>query len=75
MSATRKNTTELSDNDEIRLFLDGLWVEDGLSDNTLAAYKTDLKLFSKWINPKGKTLLSCESSDVSSYLALSLIHI
>lgn len=74
MLGTRKKTIESCDNEEIRLFLDGLWVEDGLSDNTLAAYKTDLKLFSKWINQKDKTLLSCESSDVSSYLADRLVR-
>jgi integrase/recombinase XerD len=59
----------LSDNDEIRLFLDGLWVESGLSDNTLAAYRTDIKQFSKWLGLQQKTLLTCESSDVSSFLA------
>ncbi|MEW4982259.1 MAG: site-specific tyrosine recombinase XerD [Cycloclasticus sp.] len=59
----------MSDNDDIVLFLDSLWVECGLSDNTLAAYKTDIQLFSKWINSRHKTLLTCESSDVSLYLA------
>jgi len=59
----------LSDNDNIRLFLDSLWVECGLSDNTLAAYKTDLKLFSAWVQKHQKTLLTTEPSDISLYLA------
>lgn len=59
----------MSDNEEIRLFLDALWVEFGLSDNTIAAYKTDLKLFSKWLSKRQVVLLSCASSDISSYLA------
>ncbi|MBV1875431.1 MAG: site-specific tyrosine recombinase XerD [Cycloclasticus sp.] len=59
----------MSDNDIIRLFLDGLWVECGLSDNTLAAYKTDLRLFSTWVQKRHKTLLTAEPSDISMYLA------
>lgn len=59
----------MSDNDIIRLFLDGLWVECGLSDNTLAAYQTDLRLFSTWVQKHHKTLLTAESSDISLYLA------
>ncbi|MGB1541317.1 MAG: site-specific tyrosine recombinase XerD [Cycloclasticus sp.] len=59
----------MSDNEYIRLFLDSLWVENGLSDNTLAAYKTDINLFSKWLKKRHKSLLSVEPSDVSLYLA------
>ena len=30
-------------------FIDGLWLEDGLSSNTLAAYRRDLTLFAQWL--------------------------
>ena len=30
-------------------FIDALWIEDGLSANTLAAYRRDLTLFSQWL--------------------------
>jgi integrase/recombinase XerD len=30
-------------------FLDALWIEDGLSANTLAAYRRDLTLYAKWL--------------------------
>ena len=50
----------------IDLFLDSLWVESGLSENTLAAYGSDLKLFSKWL--KKKPLLEVEEADVASFL-------
>ncbi|MET4576506.1 integrase/recombinase XerD [Ottowia thiooxydans] len=30
-------------------FIDALWLEDGLSPNTLAAYRRDLTLFGKWL--------------------------
>ncbi|ORU93984.1 MAG: site-specific tyrosine recombinase XerD [Cycloclasticus sp. symbiont of Bathymodiolus heckerae] len=59
----------MSDSDDIQLFLDALWAEYGLSDNTILAYRTDLSLFAKWMNVRHKTLLACESSDISTYLA------
>lgn len=33
----------------IEQFLDVIWMERGLSENTLAAYRTDLKKFSVWL--------------------------
>jgi len=30
-------------------FLETLWLEDGLSDNTLAAYRRDLQGFLGWL--------------------------
>ncbi len=52
---------------QIDLFLDSLWVEAGLSDNTLAAYGSDLKIFSKWLNKK--TVVEVEESDIALFLA------
>ena len=31
-------------------FVDALWLEDGLSANTLAAYRRDLTLFAQWLH-------------------------
>jgi len=33
----------------INRFLDALWIEDGLSANTLAAYRRDLTLYAQWL--------------------------
>ena len=33
----------------IDAFCDALWLEDGLSANTLASYRNDLKLFAQWL--------------------------
>ena len=30
-------------------FIDALWLEDGLSPNTLAAYRRDLTLYAQWL--------------------------
>jgi len=63
------------DSEQRRLFLDALWVEDGLSDNSVAAYRTDLKLFARWLDDKRKKdLLTCSPADVSSYLSHRLVE-
>ena len=33
-------------------FIDALWLEDGLSKNTLAAYRRDLTLYASWLTEK-----------------------
>ena len=33
----------------IDVFVDALWLEDGLSRNTLAAYRRDLTLYAQWL--------------------------
>lgn len=53
--------------EQIDLFLDALWVEVGLSENTLSAYGSDLKIFIKWLNKK--ELFDVEESDISLFLA------
>ncbi|MGH8477067.1 MAG: site-specific tyrosine recombinase XerD [Methylococcales bacterium] len=52
----------------IEAFQDTLWLEKGLSDNTLKAYASDLRLFAKWLFPK--SLSGAASEDISNYLAL-----
>lgn len=65
----RSNEAGQLKGDQIDVFLDGLWVEYGLSENTIAAYRSDLKQFNTWLIKQGKTLLNCESFNVSMYLA------
>jgi integrase/recombinase XerD len=52
----------------IESFQDTLWLENGLSRNTLKAYGSDLVLFSNWLAPK--PLASAGRGDVSNYLAV-----
>jgi len=52
----------------IEQFQDALWMEQGLSDNTLKAYGSDLKQFASWL--QHKSLLDAQAADVSSYLAI-----
>jgi integrase/recombinase XerD len=51
-------------------FCDALWLEDGLSRNTLESYRRDLRLFSTWLfADRGKTLLQAQRMDLLDYLA------
>ena len=56
--------------DAIDLFIDALWLESGLSKNTLSAYRTDLNSLAKFIEPN--FLLNVEQSDVQKFLAFLL---
>ena len=51
-------------------FLDMLWLEHGLSQNTLVSYRHDLQIFQTWIEGKGiKDFNSVSEVDILSYLA------
>ena len=50
-------------------FLDALWLERGLSDNTLAAYRRDLAAFERWADSRQLSLTAAERSDLQAYLA------
>ncbi|MEW6563652.1 MAG: site-specific tyrosine recombinase XerD [Pseudomonadota bacterium] len=50
-------------------FSDALWLEDGLSRNTLDSYRRDLEKFSGWLTEKqGRTLLQASHADIQAYL-------
>jgi integrase/recombinase XerD len=51
-------------------FCDVLWLEDGLSNNTLEAYKRDLLLFADWLQTaQSKTLFETTDLDLNAYFA------
>jgi integrase/recombinase XerD len=50
-------------------FVDALWLEEGLSANTLAAYRRDLTLFSRWLVAQGSTLMAAGEHDINGYFA------
>jgi len=54
----------------VEQFIDMLWLEQGLSDNTLAAYRSDLAKFSDFLLAQDKVLATASSIDVVSYQAL-----
>ena len=58
----------------IETYLDALWMEKGLSENTLAAYRRDLLSFSLWCDARPLSLLAVSRGDLQGYLATLLAH-
>jgi integrase/recombinase XerD len=54
----------------IENFADALWMERGLSGNTLSAYRSDLAAFAGWLGQQGTALLDAQRNQLLSYLAL-----
>ena len=56
-------------------FADALWLEDGLSANTLAAYRRDLAQFSHWLSEhQGLVLLQTQEHHLQAYFAARHAH-
>lgn len=61
--ALRANTPEIDE------FIDQLWLRDGLSKNTLDAYRIDLELFAGWLKDRDEPMLGADGKLLSQYLA------
>ncbi len=54
----------------IERFIDALWIEDGLSAQTLAAYRRDLQLLARWLaGTQERALEATRESDLLAYMA------
>ncbi len=60
---------EYPDSQSVEQFLDAMWVEKGLSDNTLAAYRADLQNLHKWAKTASRPLEQLEREDILEFLA------
>jgi len=59
----------MSEQHVIDNFIDHLWMENGLSENTLSAYKNDLSGFALWLETKQVTLKNVSTSIIQDFLA------
>jgi integrase/recombinase XerD len=50
-------------------FLDGAWMERGLSSNTMAAYRADLMALSRWLATKNVAITRATRADVMGFIA------
>lgn len=70
---SNKKTNEILNTEDrkiIDVFLDTLWVERGLSENTMSAYRTDLTGLAKWLGKDRSLLLEkAKREDLLAYLA------
>ncbi len=57
----------MSDTASVDAFIDALWLEEGLSKNTLQAYRRDLTLFAGHLTPK--PLYGAQEHDLQGYFA------
>ena len=64
------STTHLvSSQAAIDAFIDAIWLEEGLSENTLAAYRRDLTLYGKWLSERSRTLNDTLTEDINAYFS------
>jgi len=65
-----KPSLSIEESQILDTFIDYLWLEEGLSNNTLASYRLDLTSFAVWLNTQSQTLLSTNQADLQHYLAI-----
>jgi integrase/recombinase XerD len=60
----------MSDAELLDEFSDALWLEDGLSRNTLDSYRRDLNKFSEWLQKRdGRGITGATHADILGFLA------
>ena len=72
MPASRPPETDLSTPAASRwidLFIDSLWLEDGLSNNTLAAYRGDLTQLASFLAPQGIAIEEAQAEHLHAWVA------
>ena len=60
---------DVQDSDLIEQFLDALWIERNLAENTVASYRLDLMSLVSWLTHHEKELRHVDSVDLQSFLA------
>jgi integrase/recombinase XerD len=58
-----------ADLDAIATFVDALWLEEGLSRNTLDAYRRDLTLLAQWLAGRGASLMRAGEAELNGYFS------
>ena len=59
--------------DDIRKYANGLWLERGLTKNTIESYQIDLLKFECWLSTKGvKRLIDAQRSHIQDYIGYQL---
>lgn len=66
-SQAQKGVITANNAEHLELFLDTLYLEQGVSENTLVAYRSDLEKFCQFL--KDKDLLAVSNEDIEAYLA------
>jgi integrase/recombinase XerD len=67
-AATATSASDATD-PAVSRFLDAVWMERGLSSNTLAAYRADLTALSRWLAERGIAMVRTSRSDLQDFIA------
>ena len=69
--ATASNEAQASDaaDSSVSKFLDAVWMERGLSANTLAAYRADLTALARWLTERGTPIIKTTRADLLGFIA------
>jgi len=68
---TESDARGIRDEDRVLIdaFLERVWSELGLADNTLASYRLDLEGFARWLAQHSRTLARCGREELFRYLS------
>ena len=58
-----------SDRQILDAFIDNIWIEKGLSKNTLDSYRSDLEQFFSWLEKNNLSYLKTSKKEILSYLS------
>lgn len=62
--------SDVIDMSQLDIFIDHLWLEDGLSKNTLESYRADLAQYATWLAKQKIQLIEANQAHVQQYLAV-----
>ena len=68
MTAPGNSGLASADQQLIARFVDALWLEDGLTENTQTAYRRDLEGYASFLQDRGQVLQSASAQDYRAYL-------
>jgi integrase/recombinase XerD len=70
LAAVASSSTSADSTDPaVSRFLDAVWMERGLSPNTLAAYRADLTALTRWLAERGLPIMKTTRSDLQDFIA------
>ena len=65
--------TDKHEHPEIERYIDAMWMEKGLSDNTLSSYRRDLRQFNDWLAANHQSsVLGADRASLQAYLGARL---
>ncbi len=65
--------TDLPEHPEIERYIDAMWMEKGLSDNSLSSYRRDLRQFNAWLaKSRNSSITRADRSSLQAYLGARL---